>query len=119
MNHICPTCLQMLPPGMDLHVSLDENCVIWKGIVCHLTRTETEIMTVLASGTETEWKHADRIIQGVYGGGDGPIDADQALRVFMRQIRHKLRDSQIPIVIENSRSRTGDTRQYRLKYGFD
>lgn len=114
MNHICPTCFRPLEPSEDLQVSLDENCVIWKGIVVQLTPTETEIVVVLTSALG--WANNEAIYEKVYASSDWP--QERAINVHMSNIRRKFRDAQIPITVENSFFRKGGGRQYRLKYGF-
>ena len=110
----CPCCFQPLPPSMDLTVSLDENCVIWKGICCNLCPTETEIMHVLAK-SGPRWVHVDQIMLSVYGAGEPP--SESCLRVHVTHIRRKLRDKQIPVLIECQGPRGGGTHKYRLRYG--
>lgn len=120
MNHICPTCYQMLPPGMDgLSVSLDENCIIWKRVVCQLTRTEAEVASLLADADQGKWVMTDHLIARLYGAGEIPMFADKALRVHIAHIRRKLKDAGIPVTVENSHYRKAGGHSWRFKYGYD
>ena len=108
----CPTCLRVLSPSTDLTVSLDENCLIWKGIRCDLTPTETVLVHILKKSGRN-WLHIDRIMSALYGFGE---EAEEGiLRVYFSRIRHKLRDKQIPIEIESSGVGGGGQHKYRLK----
>lgn len=110
----CPCCFQVLPERMELEVSLDHNCVMWKGIRCDLSPTETEYMHVLVK-YGFRWVHIDSLVEGVYGHSDHP--SNSCVRVHMTHIRRKLRDKQIPVIIAHQGGGAGGTQKYRLEYG--
>ncbi|MGI9292557.1 MAG: winged helix-turn-helix domain-containing protein [Pseudomonadales bacterium] len=112
----CPTCFQELPVRADLTVSLDENCAIWKGIRCDLTRQQTAILYVLAAERPGRWVTFDKLIADVYGVYSEPT-TENNLTVQTSYLRRKLRDAGMPIAIANSwYSTRGKGKQYRLVY---
>ena len=104
----CPTCFRPLPASADITVSLDENCVIWKGIRVDLSPNETVIMHVLKRGGHN-WTHKERLMAALYGFGD-PAN-DPVIGVYFSHIRRKLKDKGVPIEIES-----GGMGKFRLKY---
>lgn len=119
MNDLCPTCYQILPPGMDgLRVCLDENCLIWNRTSCQLTAREAEIASILI-GAGRGWVSSERIVCRIYGAMDIPLTAIDVLRVHIARIRRKMREADIPATIENSWYQGHGGHRYRLKWGYD
>jgi len=114
MTSLCPCCHEPLRDTDALVVSLDENCVMYRGIVCHLTAIETEIMHCLHQGSP-EYSDVGRIFLAVYGGGALPDGG--CLRTHMTHIRRKMEAAEMDIQIESTQRLRGEMNAYRLRYG--
>jgi len=114
MNDLCPCCHEPLPEMDMLVVSLDENCIVYKGVVCQLTPIETEIMYCLDKGAP-EYTDVGRIYLAVWGASDPPNDS--SLRAHFSHMRDKFVSSMVDIKIESAGVRGGGMHKYRLRYG--
>jgi DNA-binding response OmpR family regulator len=100
---------------MDLTVSLEENCVIWKGVRANLTPAEAEIMQmfVAADGLLS----CDGLMRGLHG-NVRDLPGDNSIRVHISNLRRKLRAADIPITIVPVFNGKKWDRGWRLVHGY-
>lgn len=115
MTDICRTCFQMLPPEIDLTVSLDDNCVIWRGVRVRVRPAEAEIMQMFIAAQGP--LGYDCIMRGLHG-HVRELPGDNSIRVHISKLRRKLRDADIPITIVPVFSGKRAPRGWRLVHGY-
>lgn len=92
---ICPCCKSAISVKIPI-VDLNTNTVSWQGKSTKLTPKQAELTTLLLNkfpGAETHRK----IEQGMWGMGE-MVEANNLIKVFVTQLRHKLQPLNITVL---------------------
>jgi len=102
-----------MPLSQDVRVDIDNNTLVWKTITCQLTPNQAILVKYLVDN-QHRWVHSDTLMQILYGAEGGP--ESQILSVMISYVRRRLRDAEIPLVLESGWHNNAGGFRYRARY---